>query len=234
MFNTNNSAIKPTELISLSDGNYIYNFNIEEEVVQKNDKQIIRYNYSSVKIVGGLTVSNVYNALLNGYYVDDETSLYEIINSPAKTTEEESIANDLYTQAQILLGVVEEPTELESAKSKIIKEIDNYDISTDVNSFYLNGLQVWLDKSTRVGLMNSLTIEKNAGKEISTLWFGTIKLDINPDAAIQMLSSLELYALDCYNKTAEHKVNVSNLNSIEEISNYNYTEGYPEKLSFNV
>jgi hypothetical protein len=93
---------------------------------------------------------------------------------------------------------------------------------------------VWLDKSTRVGLMNSLTIEKNAGKEISTLWFGTIKLDINPDAAIQMLSSLELYALDCYNKTAEHKVNVSNLNSIEEVSNYNYKEGYPEKLRFNV
>lgn len=234
MFNTNNSAIKPTELIPLSDGSYIYNFNIKEEVVQKNNKQIVRYNYSSVKITGELTVSNVYNALLNGYYVDDETSLYEIINSPAKTTEEESIANDLYTQAQILLGIVEEPTELESAKSKMIKEIDNYDVSPDVNSFYLNGLQVWLDKSTRVGLMNSLTIEKNAGKEISTLWFGNIKLDINPDAAIQMLSSLELYALDCYNKTAEHKVNVSNLNSIEEISNYNYTEGYPEKLSFNV
>ena len=35
--------------------------------------------------------------------------------------------------------------------------------------------QVWLDKSTRVGLINSLTIEKNAGKEISTLWFGNLK-----------------------------------------------------------
>ena len=35
--------------------------------------------------------------------------------------------------------------------------------------------QIWLDKSTRVGLMNSLTIEKNAGKETSTLWFGNLK-----------------------------------------------------------
>jgi hypothetical protein len=67
---------------------------------------------------------------------------------------------------------------------------------------------VWLDKSTRVGLMNSLNIEKSSGKATSTLWFGNIKLTINTDAAIQMLSSLELYALSCYNKTAEHKVNV--------------------------
>jgi len=84
-------------------------------------------------------------------------------------------------------------------------------------------LQVWLDKATRVGLMNSLTIEKNAGKETSTLWFGNIKLEINTDAAIQMLSALELYALACYNKTAEHKVNVENLDSIEGVSNYDYT-----------
>ena len=35
--------------------------------------------------------------------------------------------------------------------------------------------QVWLDKSTRVRLMNSLTVEKNAGKETSTLWFGNLK-----------------------------------------------------------
>nr|DAM35348.1 MAG TPA: hypothetical protein [Bacteriophage sp.] len=32
--------------------------------------------------------------------------------------------------------------------------------------------------------MNSLNIEKSSGKEISVLWFGTIKLEINIDAAI--------------------------------------------------
>jgi hypothetical protein len=56
--------------------------------------------------------------------------------------------------------------------------------------------------------MNSLSIEKSSGKETSTLWFGNIKLTINTDAAIQMLSALELYALECYNKTAEHKLNI--------------------------
>jgi hypothetical protein len=71
--------------------------------------------------------------------------------------------------------------------------------------------------------MNSLSIEKASGKETSTLWFGNIKLSINTDAAIQMLSALELYALDCYNKTAEHKVNVENLTVVEDVKNYDYT-----------
>ena len=115
-----------------------------------------------------------------------------------------------------------------------IKAIDTYDASMDVNSFFLNGLQVWLDKSTRVGLMNSLNIEKTSGKETSTLWFGNIKLDINTEAAIQMLSALELYALKCYNKTAEHKVNIENMTSVEDVVNYNFTEGYPDKLNFSI
>ena len=82
--------------------------------------------------------------------------------------------------------------------------------------------------------MNSLNIEKTAGKETSTLWFGNIKLDINTEAAIQMLSALELYALKCYNKTAEHKVNIENMTSVEDVVNYNFTEGYPDKLSFSI
>ena len=108
------------------------------------------------------------------------------------------------------------------------------DTSDEINSFFLNGIKVWLNKDTRVGLMNSLTIEKNSGKEESTLWFNNICITINCDAAIQMLSALELYALACYNVTAEHKVAVENLTSLEEVKSYDYTTGYPEKLSFTV
>ena len=57
--------------------------------------------------------------------------------------------------------------------------------------------------------MNSINIEKNAGKKESVLWLNGICITVNCDAAIQMLSSLELYALACYNKTAEHKLAVS-------------------------
>ena len=117
-------------------------------------------------------------------------------------------------------------------KLKDIKlaEISKYDTSSNVNSFYLNGIKVWLDKDTRVGLMNSTQITKSLGKETTVLWLGTIELEINCDKAIQLLSALEMYALECFNVTASHTKNVMSMNSIEDIYNYDYKKGYPEKL----
>lgn len=126
-------------------------------------------------------------------------------------------------------------TAVDAMKELVIKEIDAYDTSDEVNSFLLNGNKVWLDKGTRVGLMNSTTIQKNASESNeTTLWLGTIPLVINCDLAIALLSQLELYAFECFNKTAEHKRNVGNLKSVSEIAKYDYTVGYPEKLNLNV
>ena len=52
---------------------------------------------------------------------------------------------------------------LEQAKVNKIAEIAAYDTSDKVNGFILNGQIVWLDKATRVGLMNSTTIERDLG-----------------------------------------------------------------------
>ena len=110
-------------------------------------------------------------------------------------------------------------------------EITKYDTSSNVNVFSLNGVDVWLDRDTRVSLMNSTTIAKNMGQENTTLWLGTVKITIKCDQAIQLLSALEMYALSCFNKTAEHKKNVEALSTINEIVSYDYTVGYPEKLN---
>ena len=111
-------------------------------------------------------------------------------------------------------------------------EITKYDTSSNVNVFSLNGVDVWLDRDTRVGLMNSTTIAKNMGQENTILWLGTFKITVKCDQAIQLLSALEMYALSCFNKTAEHKKNVEALSTINEIVSYDYTVGYPEKLNF--
>ena len=65
---------------------------------------------------------------------------------------------------------------LATAKAQMEAEIDRYDSSSAVNSFLLNGMEVWLDKATRVGLMNSTTIAKAMGKAKSTLWLGSYEL----------------------------------------------------------
>ena len=117
-------------------------------------------------------------------------------------------------------------------KEEAIEQITEYDQSEDVNSFTLQGKTMWLPKETRVGLVNSVTIEKNTGKEATILWFGGEKYELSVDTALQMLSALELYALECYNVTAAHKAAVNALERVEDVVAYDYTQGYPEKLNF--
>lgn len=123
---------------------------------------------------------------------------------------------------------------LEEAKSEKIAEITAYDTSSSVNGFMLNGLLVWLDKATRVGLMNSTTIAKAAGQQTTTLWLKGIKLVVDCDKAIQLLSALEMYALECFNVTASHKAAVGELKTIGEVEAYDYKAGYPKMLEMSV
>lgn len=123
---------------------------------------------------------------------------------------------------------------LQAARASMLAEITAYDASSAVNAFLLNGMQVWLDKATRVGLMNSTTIAKNMGQEKTTLWLGSYQLEVDCDKAIQLLSALEMYALECFNVTAAHKKTVSELDNIEAVLTYDYKSGYPEKLKMEV
>ena len=131
-------------------------------------------------------------------------------------------------------GVSSEADVLDSAKVAVAKEITAYDSSSAVNGFILNGQRVWLDKATRVGLMNSTTIAKAMGQATTTLWLGEVKLVVECDKAIQLLSALEMYALECFNVTAAHKKAVSEMGTVESVLGYDYTKGYPEVLTMNV
>ena len=133
---------------------------------------------------------------------------------------------------EISEGLGEEP--LEYMKKAMLAYIEKYDASSSVNSFLLNGMDVWLDKVTRMGLMNSTTIAKAAGQEETTLWLGDIELVVDCDKAIHMLSALEIYALECFNVTASHKAAVNKLDNIDAVLTYDYREGYPEQLNMEV
>ena len=125
------------------------------------------------------------------------------------------------------------PTEeekLELAKTDKVAEIAAYDTSSSVNGFKLNGMLVWLDKATRVGLISSTTIAKAAGQETTTLWLGDVKLVVGCDKAIQLLSALEMYALECFNVTAAHKAAVAELKTIKEVEAFDVTADYPQQL----
>lgn len=178
------------------------------------------------------------NKVQSIYYREDKKEGWiEIESIPGPENREGYYPVMYYRNGQIeyeYLAVPEEPKEeisIEDLKSQKIDEITAYDTSSNVNGFILDREEVWLDKATRVGLMNSTQIEKAAGKETTTLWFEGKSYTLPCDTAIQMLSALELYALDCYNTTAQHKANVEALTTKEEVEAYDYTTGYPSKLN---
>lgn len=119
---------------------------------------------------------------------------------------------------------------LSIAKLSVLKELTAYDVSAEINSFNVNGITAWYDKVTRVGLMNSIIIVKSLGYKTTTLWFGDLKFDLDCDKAIDLLSEIEMYAMECYNRTAAHRQAIEELTDIADVLQYDFKEGYPNKL----
>ena len=121
---------------------------------------------------------------------------------------------------------------LEVAKQAVSEAILAYDSSSSVNEFTLQGVPMWLDKATRAGLKLRLEAEQAAGKEETTLWYGTAAVTLPVSTAMAMLNRLEIYASECYDVTQGHLAQVAMLDSVEEVLGYNIEAGYPEKLNF--
>lgn len=142
----------------------------------------------------------------------------------------EMLINDGWT-----VYVKPEPTEqeiLNRTKREKINEINHYDSSDEVNIFYIQGLPVWLDKATRAGLKLRFEAELAMKEENTTLWYGNQSFTLQLNMAIQMLYAIEVYASKCYDNTQKHLANVEKLETLEEIIEYDYHTGYPEKLNF--
>lgn len=163
--------------------------------------------------------------------LNEELGAYECVECSMPVSEySETAVNEAYAAWKTAMA----NRRLAQAKREVFKKIEDYDTSLAVNGFALNGTVVWLDKATRVGLMNSTSITKAMGQPTTTLWLGESKMEVPCDTAIQLLSALEMYALECFNVTAAHKKAVSELTTIEEVEKYDITAGYPAQLKMEV
>ena len=131
--------------------------------------------------------------------------------------------------------VIPEPTAeelLQRARQRKVREIERYDSSSEVNQFYVSKIPVWLDKATRAGLLLRFQAEKAQGLVSTALWHNGQQFPLSVDNAIAMLYAIELYASACYDNTQRHLAAVNALTTIEEIEQYDYRVGYPDKLNF--
>lgn len=111
-------------------------------------------------------------------------------------------------------------------------QIRGYDSSENVNRFYLGDIALWLDKATRVGLVNSITIEKKAKRNTTCLWYENNHINMSVDTTLDLLYQLELYALSCYNVTAQHLVYIDQCEEIAELRSFDVCSDYPDILQF--
>ena len=112
-------------------------------------------------------------------------------------------------------------------KNILKAKINLYDKSEAVNSFVYKDQNLWLDKATRVGLMHLA----NCSTEDIQLVLGDQVLTFSPEFAKEFLAKLEVYAGKCYVQTQKHLIAVNTLTNSEEMINYDYTTGYPVKIT---
>ena len=130
--------------------------------------------------------------------------------------------------------------ELVIAKRTKVQEIEAYDASEAVNSFAIvrNGEKLtdyWIPRDLR----SSLEGDVLAASEVSdTYTFDIRELGISLvlpcNWFLAALSRLRRYAYTAYNVTSAHIAAVIALTSVGDVRAYDYTLGYPERLTFDI
>lgn len=131
--------------------------------------------------------------------------------------------------------LIYEPTDeekLATAKSEKIKQIENYDASSNVEQFTINGTPMWLNHEVRQQIKTSVEAYIATGAETVTKIFDGVEYTFPCEMWLQMLAALEVYAAEALNATERHKNNVNAMDNIQDVIDYDYTTGYPEKLRF--
>lgn len=129
-----------------------------------------------------------------------------------------------------------EPTaeeQLTIAKQEKLMQINNYDASSNVEQFFINDTPMWLGHELRQQIRTSADAYSAMGYENMTKVFNGVEFTFPIAIWIQMLNALEIYAAEALNTTERHKAAVSAINDIQDVIDYDYTTGYPEKLEFN-
>lgn len=119
----------------------------------------------------------------------------------------------------------------EDLKKIKLQEIINYDKSEDVNKFFINNFSLWLSREERIVIKDRFQREKDAGKEKTRLLYKGLVLELTPDIGIHLINMVSAYADQCFDVTEAHKSALNDLTTKEEIQSYDYTVGYPEKIS---
>ena len=123
---------------------------------------------------------------------------------------------------------------IERARIRKLDKLHNYDESKEVNDCVIvyqgQELHYWANKTERDALKGALRDCIAVGRDSYRLdlrdkW---LSISLPCEGLLQMLSALEIYAIDCYNKTTDHEFAIKALATRNEIEAYDFGVGYPD------
>lgn len=124
---------------------------------------------------------------------------------------------------------------IDKLKTMKLQDLKVYDKSSEVNSFSINGMNMWLAKNDRAALMYSIESEEAMGLTMTSIYTSTIPsimLEIPTTTAKLFLQALEVYAKQAYSVTQEHQNAIVGLTASEDVVDYQFNTGYPDKVAF--
>lgn len=122
-----------------------------------------------------------------------------------------------------LFILVNGKADIESLREILVAKVKDIENSKE---FEYEGEKLWWDKNTRAGLIN---LANSTSDAIPIIVNGKI-VEFSPEFLKNILNRLEVYSSKCYVQMYKHLELINKLQTLEDILNYDYTLGYPEKI----
>lgn len=135
---------------------------------------------------------------------------------------------------------------IEQAKTERKQLAERYDNSEAVNSFRVvlggettenpdgNTVSAWFTAAERSNHKNTLDAAELLGMDEIDVPLGGTSVTIPLQLAKVALAKIQLYADRCYGVTQGHLANIDALTDIATVDDYDFTQGYPEQLVFDL
>lgn len=210
--------------------------------------ELIVIEGSNVRINFDVTTENVPVSNMNGEDSEETREVFKAyvvrfplpfdIDAIQKAVMEEGFGEKdaRVVAAEVILKAIQDQlmpgNELSAAKELKTAIINAYDKSSNVDNFTLDDNNMWLDREMRRTLRERFTREENKGLTTTRLTYANTTFVLPLTLAHQMIDALEDYATACFDRTQEHLQVVAQMDSVDDILNYDHTADYPPCPAF--
>ena len=137
---------------------------------------------------------------------------------------------------EVMLTLVSPGSEehTEAVRTLVLQRISNYDISDNVDAFFVNGVKYWMPKTMRESLVMTLGEFQKAGIADFPFVLGGKTATLPREAVSAMVTQVEVYATQCMAVTQQHLNAVAAISDEQYLLEYDYTQGYPSMPFFQI